>query len=287
MESIASGPRLIVIGGCPRSGTTFAQLVLHATGQVNTTNETHLFSQFVGPAMRRYAAMSANSFMGRRNVGLHLLLGPEEFLAGVRGIVDNLLLRIADPKEHRPFICEKTPENLLWWREIVQLVPDAIFVNVVRDPRSVVASTVASAKSWAGEWAGGSIEQIATRWNQFVSIADEMEASGAEPVTLRYERLLASDVGYTARKLKKIGIEVPNETVRQAFASLHISRLKAPLEGSRFPWPVANEPPGFFRSGLRDSWRTELSPRDIELVNRVCAAGIKKYGYDKGEGTES
>lgn len=284
--TISSEPRLIVLGGCPRSGTTFSQLLLYATGQVNTTNETHIFSNFVGPAMRRYAAMSSKSPNGQRDVGLHMLVDPDEFLARMRDIVHTLLSRIAEGKEERPFICEKTPDNILWWKEIGELVPDAIFVHVLRDPRSVVASTVAAHKSWAGDWAGGSIEEIANRWNHFTSVADEMEARGVNVITLRYERLLAGDVGYMARKLKRIGIVVPNEAVKIAFASLHISRLKTPQEGHRFPWPIASEPGGFFRSGLRDSWRHELSPREVAVVTRVCAAGMKKYGYEADEGAE-
>ena len=167
---------------------------------------------------------------------------------------------------------------MLWWREIKRVFPKAPIINVVRDPRSVVASTAKAARTWASEWAEGSALELAHRWNRYQAEAEELDASRSG-VIIKYERLLARDVPYLRAKLSRLGIEVEREALRTAFLRTNIERLRSREPSAEWPWALHREPKGFFREARRDSWTHELTPQDRAAIEHTCAPYMRRFGY--------
>jgi len=269
---------LLILGGCPRSGTTLAQLLLHATGLVDTANETHILSQIVGPSMRRYRMFKLQKVEGRRDVGPHLVFAEGEFGDFFRTIVDSTIARMRESGRNAPLICEKTPENILFWPELTELLPGARFVEIVRDPRSVYASTKAAAEKWAGSWANTTAGQFARRWVGFIRMGSALEESSVASTRVRYERLVAKGSGYVQSVLAELGIPLSSEAVRLARNATRIQTIKQnPSKGA--PWALASEPAGFFRKGEVGSWRAELTLGEVAEIEAVAGDEMKKLGY--------
>ncbi|MEP6966606.1 MAG: sulfotransferase, partial [Pseudomonadota bacterium] len=167
--------RCVLVGGAPRSGTTYVQLLLYASGMFATAQESHLFPAFLGrmdEVWDRFAERAQN----HRNVGLPAIMSKEEFDDVLRMMARRILSGIAARKPDAPWVLEKTPENVLVWPLIVRLLPRVRFITVIRDPRAVVASTIA-ARSWAGEWAHREVAAITESWIRNVRACLALEAA--------------------------------------------------------------------------------------------------------------
>jgi len=278
---------LLVIGGCPRSGTTFVQLLLHAAGLVDTANETHLLSQVVGPAVRRYRGFALQAFDGRRDVGPHVLIPRERYHAPLRQLVDEAVAEMRRRGGAAPLVCEKTPENILFWPEIAELLPGVRLIEVVRDPRAVYASTVAAGESWAGGWAAAGPAAFARRWVQFVRSGNALAASAVASTRIRYEKLVRAEPGYLRASLAKIGVTLTPERAAEARARTRIGTV-GQMPRAAAPWSLASEPDGFFRRGEADAWRDELSPADAREIDAEAGDEMRRLGYRPlGEGDRS
>ena len=144
--------RPIFVVGCPRSGTTLVQCILSASSGAFSLPETHFFS-WVLPELGLSAAHSVDArLLSRirdelRSEGQLVL--PTEFWADVetRENLRALDVFLAIVEHYRPAdglrAIEKTPRHVLHMDTIGQLFPDAVFVNVVRDPIDVASSLLA------------------------------------------------------------------------------------------------------------------------------------------------
>src|SRR5262249_28338226 len=109
--------RPVFVVGCPRSGTTLVQCILSASSHAFSLPETHFFSEV------------APDLLGRPD-----LSALDEFIEQVEA--------------HRPDTdtartlraVEKTPRHVLHLDTIDACFPDALFINVVRDPIDVASS---------------------------------------------------------------------------------------------------------------------------------------------------
>lgn len=82
--------KLVFVIGCPRSGTTWVQIMLCQHPRVATSQETHLFSNYVRHMYQQWQAeKSATGEL--RSVGLPTLLDEKEFLDGLKAFTDTVL----------------------------------------------------------------------------------------------------------------------------------------------------------------------------------------------------
>ena len=267
--------RCLFIGGCPRSGTTLMQAILMRTGVVATATETHLFPQYVEQWCRIWESYSGKKSEGHRDVGLHKVLSDEDFEKALKKFCDTVFVKIQG-KKRKPFVCEKTPENMLAWKHITRLYPKATIIHVVRDPRAVVASTMA-AREWAAEWAHVTVGQICQRWMRYLDAAEACQAAGVSLIEARYERIATQDTGYIAKFLAQIGIQRSRAEAKDLCAAVEIGIMKERVKkhGAFFH----GEPEGFFRRGETDSWREELSETDIGLIESLAGDHMQRLGY--------
>jgi hypothetical protein len=268
--------RCAFVGGAPRSGTTYVQLLLYASGEFATAQESHLFTAFLGRLDEVWERFEERS-KTHRDVGLPTVISRARFDEILRSAAIAVMSDIASREPGAPWVLEKTPENVLVWPLITRLLPKARFIIVVRDPRAVVASTIA-ARSWAGEWAQREVAQIAESWVRSVSAGLALEASHPHVIRVRYERLRAQTPSVLTEMLGRFGLRAPPEKVRRIVASVSLEALKE--KRVEAPWPLAGEPPNFFREGSRTAWRQELSIAQIALIEDVAKEEMKILGYE-------
>src|ERR1700735_4327512 len=140
--------KTVFLVGCPRSGTTWLQIILGSHPQIATVRETHLFDRYLSDLYARYESEAQK--LGRD--GLRILLTEPRFDLLCRGFADGVLAEIAATKPGCQVGLEKTASQI-WSTQLMQrLYPEAYFLHIVRDPRAVVASMLAYAReSWANE----------------------------------------------------------------------------------------------------------------------------------------
>ena len=123
----------------------------------------------------------------------------------VENMLWDRLLADALARSGKPTVVVKTPANVLIWRRIADIWPDARFIFLVRHPAAVVASLC---KSWNPDWHNG---QAATSDRVIKYSLRRMgqveEARGALPgLTVRYEELTANPAEVSRRICEFLGV---------------------------------------------------------------------------------
>lgn len=265
-------PDLLFVVGCPRSGTTWLQLLLAQHPSVATTKESHLFDGFVGPALRNWDLFEADP----RAVGPAPLISRDEFVERLRCFAGEALGRLV--RDETELILDKTPDHALWCEALLTVFPEAWVLHLVRDPRDVVASLLDAGKSWGGGWAPTSAYHAAWSWCEHVRAARAASALTERHREIRYEDLHADTETEIKRLLAWLSLDAPTEFARRAAAETDIERMRR--GETRAPWDLAEEPAGFVRRGGAGGWRSALSRSDVRVVEYLCAPLMEDYGYE-------
>ena len=201
------------------------------------------------------------------------------------GELENRIIACGAPKMDMPFRMaleawamkekkgtwgEKTPKNLFYVDVIHEMIPNARFIYLVRDPRAVVYSmnrfqrfeddSVLNAFNWL---------QAATKgYNLLKQSVPEQKW-----MVLKYEEL-AEDVSNTAQKICAFLDEPFDEKMlhfyRQSQTMIHPH--SSTLGGVHtLTKPVSTV--------SIDKWRDGLSPREISSVESVCRGVMNDFGY--------
>jgi hypothetical protein len=285
-----TGQNLVFIVGCPRSGTTWLQKLLASHPKVHTGEESHYFSQYVGPQLRFWNVHKCHEIETQktRAVGPGAYFRDEEFLAIVESFLRALLQPMVDKLERDEIFVEKTPSHALYIAEIKQLLPDCRFINIVRDPRAVVASLLAAARTWGADWAPRDPRIAAAMWVQHVQAVRDSanKLSSAEFYELKYENLWQAPEEILKDVMKFLGLAWNEHLIYEA-----IQRNRADLmDADGTPIPVYGEvamrlgavaklPQYFVRYARPDSWKRDLSFGEKRAVWKVARKTMEDAGY--------
>src|SRR5205807_635713 len=111
--------------GAPRSGTTWLQVLLSRSPSVVTALETHLFNLFMRSMIVQWNYDRSNGIP----IGVTKLMSEEEFRTLLRSVSGFVFAKIAQRKPSATVVLEKTPDHVKWWREILDVWPDAHFIH--------------------------------------------------------------------------------------------------------------------------------------------------------------
>jgi hypothetical protein len=262
--------QLFFIGGVPRSGTTWLQLILDAHPDISCRGEGH-FLQFLATPLsnlmqrRRELLDDKNANLLRGTSGYPLPAADDyEYL-----VASAILLAFSQQCEGESChaIGEKTPENVFFFPNLKRLFPNAKFIGIVRDPRDALTSSWFLVHKPATEVEEGAsltahIERSVASVGRFVqTMLNHRERYPNDATIVTYEALLDSPDPIVAGLFRFLGVadapDIVAHCVQQAsFAA--VSGRPAGVEDSR----------GFFRKGVKGDWVTAMTP---DQSNRILA----------------
>ncbi|WP_326723912.1 MULTISPECIES: sulfotransferase [unclassified Streptomyces] len=273
--------RPVFVLGCPRSGTTLLQLMLHAHPRIALPPET----RFVLPAYegrlgfgdlreRGNRAGLAQWITGRKETRFHEL-GVDAGRVAERitegpptlGSALGIALRAYAEEHGKVRWGDKRPAYALHVPEILRLFPDAQFIHLVRDGRDCVASLLGM--PW---WHRGFHEAVAT-WAQVMDTT-RTYARKLGPGSwheLRFEDLVADPEGQLRGVCEYLGEEYAPE-MREPY---RVAEMAVP---ARKTWHRRTH--GALDSSRAGSWTTRLTPAQIRLCDDVLGDRLTSYGYE-------
>ncbi len=274
-NDIASRPVFIV--GAPRSGTSWVQRLLLSDSAICGGQESHFFNVF-GVVLRSF---DYHKKIGR-NVGLPSYWDKSQLQNEILTLWLKTVAPIIDRYPHARYLIEKTPDHAMVLDEILQMLPQARVIHVVRDSRSVAASLLAASQDWGSQWAPKSARDAALLWYRYSR--QVLKARGKmrpdQYMMVRYEDLLRDGPGECKRLFDFIGIDKSPQSLAELIENQKFSRQKE----SAVPIPVVRgssaEPKGFFRNGTADSWRKDLSLWQKIVVWRYTRKLMQQLGYN-------
>lgn len=198
--------RLVVVCGCPRSGTTWLEQLLLAHPRTSGIDEaeTWLF-------------LSLRSIW--KNAALRAAGSPAGLASAQRRFCDSIFgAHLARSGNRDAVFVEKTPANALHLREIATVYPDAWFVHIIRDGRDVARSIAEFDMTSAG------VREGARTWAATVRAVDRDASSLARFREVRYEDLLDDPVRGAAELLTWTGLDIDGD-VRSLLATRAATRV--------------------------------------------------------------
>ncbi|MBO0828808.1 MAG: sulfotransferase [Streptosporangiales bacterium] len=273
--------RPIFVFGCPRSGTTMLQLMLHGHPRIAIPPETRFvercyfdrraFGDLRDPDNRRRLAASIVTPEETRFRDLQL--DPADVVEQVVaagptvGSACATVLRMYAARFGKPRWGDKRPGYHRVIPILRTLFPDAVFVHLVRDGRDCVASLERAS------WWNRPIHHSIHAWMSATSNA--RRAARTLPADsfyeLRYEELVA-EPGKQLSALCEFLDEEYDEAMAtpKALAGVVVAPRKMRVEGT-------------YRDVSTSSignWRTRLEPWQVDLCEAIMGDRLREYGYD-------
>ncbi|MDF1845005.1 MAG: sulfotransferase [Rubripirellula sp.] len=277
--------RRVFIIGCPRSGSTWLSLLLSQHPEVAVFQHAK-FMQYLRSLYAWWGTkdvkfgklvVSATGNAGElpdeeseRPLRYGTILTEQECLSLCRTAADQIFQAVARQKTGAKVVVDKTPESGHIARFIQKVYPNAYFLHVVRDPRSVVSSLKHAGKSWAkGEFPTNAIN-AAEYWNNQVAIGQKVMEHSPNYMQVRYEDLKQTGVNQLKNVYEFLGLGAEEELCAQALQACSMSQLKKDR----------GMPDGFFRRGELASWREDLSSHEVKMIEYITADTMKRLGYE-------
>jgi len=275
---------LFFVGGYPKSGTTWLQLLLNAHPEVSCIGEGHL-PHHLEPLLRQALAQH-NALIAEKNATvLAELPGFPQFTDGqVDYLVTSAIamLLMAPPKATTAHaIGERTPYDHLVFPMLAALFPDARFINIVRDGRDCAVST------WFHNLRidprqrprrfgslGAEIEAHASRWSGVVAeCLAWCETQPTRCMLVRYEDLAAQSDDVLRSLFGFLGVTTSSDIVTRcrqagAFETLSGGRTAGQEDAA-----------SLFRRGLPGDRHNHLSAADDVRYFGIAGAVLARLGY--------
>ncbi|MFC4057843.1 sulfotransferase family protein [Planomonospora corallina] len=273
--------RPIFVIGCPRSGTTMLQLMLHSHARIAVPPET----RFVVPGYyRRFTFGDLRLEVNRRRLGRwiaddrdtrfrELKLDGDRFVEDVvagpptLGSAFGIAFRSYAARYGKPRWGDKRPSYYHQVDMLLRLFPDAQFVHLIRDGRDCVASLKEM------PWYNKDVFHAVNNWAEAIDFgrrhAKRLPADSY--YELRYEDLTAAPEAELSRLCAYLG-----EDYDPAMAEpYHLARLTIPRQRS---WHGGTH--GEVTTARSGAWKERLEPWEVSLCETVLAGRLVACGYE-------
>jgi len=272
------------IGGAPKSGTTWLQLLLNLHPDVCCFGESHLFDLFLPEldvAIKGYNSKIAwrNDTVFDETAGCPLL-GDEFKLILVRAAFNLTAAQNLGDRRVK-VIGEKTPNNTQFLNIVDSAFAQAKFVHVIRDGRDCAVSAwyhnrritpQASLRKYP-ELSRLSRE-VAQAWAKDLQFgADFCERAPDRYHAIRYEDLVCKAQGTFRGILAFLGVKQTDSIVSNCLSGASFEKLS----GGR---PAGQEDTkSFFRKGTAGDWRNHFDDSMAQEFVKIAGTWLERYGY--------
>ena len=273
-----SSDRPIFVVGCPRSGTTMLQLMLHAHSRIALPPESrfllpvyerrHEFGDLAGEEQRRALA---RFIVGTAQFG-DLGLDPAEVTGAIVAAPPTLgsalgtVFKLYAGRFGKPRWGDKRPSYLRNLPVILRLFPDAQIVNIMRDGRDCVASLKET--PWCPDNLGKQIDYWARSADASMRAAREYPADVYHQV--RYEDLVADPRTHLREICEFLGEEYEPAMARPSeVAPVAVPAYKTWHSLTRSEVTTARV----------SSWQQRLTPEQVARCEAVFGDRLEHFGY--------
>lgn len=275
--------QLFFVGGAPRSGTTWLQLLLDSHPQVCCRGEglfqKHLADPLYSLVAKWREALEAKNAVLFGNGDGYPLPEAEDADALLGSAVLLALQRQCDGKAAHA-VGEKTPENVFLFPRLKRLFPGAKFIGIARDPRDLLASAwhffhktradqdETAAKLALLESAFPSLQQGA---RAMLALAEKLPE---DCMIVTYERLHEQPAPTATRLFQFLGVSDEEAVVAECVARTSFSALS----GGRAAG--VRQEGSFFREGVVGNWPSTLSVEMNAMILRELGWMFPHFGWD-------
>jgi hypothetical protein len=273
--------RPIFVVGCPRSGTTMLQLMLHAHPRIAIPPETRFlmaaydarsgFGDLRDPANRlalarwiveRKATRFADLGIDGQQVTEQIVAGPPTLGSALAIVLRAYADRFGKERwgDKRPGYFQRIPA-------LRRMFPDAQVVQLIRDGRDCVASLKEM------DWYKHDAHHALATWVESIEAGDRAARSLGPGAYHRmyYERLISDPAGELGALCAFLGEDFDP-------AMCEPGQVAAVAVPDRKVWHArTHEEVTTARAG---TWRTRLSPSEIGLCESVAGDQLRRHGYE-------
>lgn len=279
-----AGARLAFVGGQGKSGTTWVERLIDAHPEAACLGEGHFAD---GLGRRLYAALhDYNRLVVSNNARFPELedfppLDDPAMADLVRAAFILQFAQVARRARGARLVAVRTPSELDWLPQLAQLMPQAMFVHVVRDPRDVAVSLWFHGERMApGSMVRehGTPARLAARlvpgWARHVQRVRQAATDGAAALyEVRYERLIDEGPSEAGSMFRALGLDAGATVVG---ATLDACRFEK-LSGGRKPGQ--SDAGSHFRSGTSGQWGAHMQAAPDGGWPGEVARVLESLGY--------
>jgi hypothetical protein len=269
----------VFVLGCPRSGTTLLyHMLLSSEDFAIYRAESNVFN-LLGP---RFKGM--RTIKDRQDL-LQIWLRSKLFkVSGLdpHGISDKILSNCRNEGDFLRIVMEEvadkqgarrwadcTPDHLLYMREIKRLIPDALFVHIIRDGRDVALSYVQQNWSHPFPWDKNELLGVAgLYWEWVVRKGRELgNLLGGDYREVSFEEL----IGNPERTLDELGVFIEHDLNYEKIQRVAIGSVSKP--NSSFVRETGEN----FNPVER--WRAKINAREVANLEDLIGGYLQELGY--------
>jgi Sulfotransferase family len=275
--------QIFFVGGTPKSGTTWLQLLLDAHPLVSCSGEghfpTHLWSALKQALDQHDGVIETNNKELFTELGGYLRLTQEDVLYIFASCIAVFLVKQSKHKPARA-IGDKTPANIRSFSGLAVLFPTAKFIQIVRDGRDCAVS------GWFHnlrnpDWVplnrgslAAYVTSFAELWTSELAQAQEFADGHPDRIRrIRYEDLATDTEGILAGLFEFLGVEADASLL----AHCRTEASFAKWSGGRNPGEENRL--SFFRKGVAGDWRNHLSEEINVLFRERAGTWLDRLGY--------
>lgn len=279
----------VFVVGAPRTGTTLVKEILNRHPDVHLFDEVHFFERvwddrgrlgdLTDPASRARAIERVLDIVRRfgSDADVASELTPAEYEARLvragpsyPGLA-RVLFTAQAARKGAAVWGDSSPQDILYLATILSWWPDARIVALVRDPRGFLSSY----KNYHRRNVATYRERynplpVSMLWKGYMTALLEAEKApwGRAVLRFRYEDLVADPEAQVRRLAAHVGVEFADTMLQVERANTSF------VESGGAPRK------GIFDSS-KDRWRTELTPTEIWLGERIFGEMMPAFGYER------